>query len=170
MTSRCHKDDCSHPSSHTTYFNLHTPEKNERLRRLHQENKKAKLCIMRLKQRISEAARDGGIKLNEELHNDMKAMVDNSTKQVHSLHPEGTFERIFWDQQKKASSLNNAKSMRWHPVFIKWCLYLRHMSYCEKQGALSCLRRGHYVTTHIIFLPLLVSPQKLTRTFLMWPS
>ena len=49
MASRCHKDVCSHPSSHTTYFNLHTPEKNERLRYLHQDNKKAKFCIMRLK-------------------------------------------------------------------------------------------------------------------------
>ena len=162
MTSRCHKDDCSHPSSHTTYFNLHTPEKNECLRRLHQENKKAKLCIMRLKQRISEAARDGGIKLNEELHNDMKAMVDNSTKQVHSLHPEGTFERIFWDQQKKASSLNNAKSMRWHPVFIKWCLYLRHLSEksyellrktgCIKLPSQRTLRDyTHYISTTIGF-------------------
>ena len=128
MASRCHKDDCSHPSSHTTYFNLHTPEKNERLRRLHQDNKKAKFCIMRLKRKISEAACEGGITLDEELHNDMKALVDSNTKQVHSLHPEGTFECIFWDQQKKASSLKNAKSMRWHPVFIKWCLYLRHLS------------------------------------------
>ena len=29
VTSRCHKDDHSHPSSHTTYFNLHTQEKIE---------------------------------------------------------------------------------------------------------------------------------------------
>ena len=32
------------------------------------------------------------------------------------------------DQQEKASSLKNAKAMRLHPVFIKWCLYLRHLS------------------------------------------
>jgi hypothetical protein len=24
--------------------------------------------------------------------------------------------------------MKNAKSMKWHPLFIKWCLYLRHLS------------------------------------------
>ena len=162
MTSRCHKDNCSYPSSHTTYLNLHTPEKNERLRRLHQDNKKAKLYMMHLKRKISEAAREGGITLDEELHNDMKALVDSSTKQVHSLHPEGTFECIFWDQQKKASSVKNAKSMRWHPVFIKWCLYLRHLSEksyellrktgCIKLPSQRILRDyTHYISTTIGF-------------------
>ena len=28
----------------------------------------------------------------------------------------------------KATQYNNAKSMKWHPLFIKWCLYLRHLS------------------------------------------
>ena len=45
---------------------------------------------MDLKQRISEAAADGGVALDEELHNDMKALVDTSTKHVHSLYPEHT--------------------------------------------------------------------------------
>ena len=162
MASRCHKDDHSHPSSHTTYFNLHTPEKIERLCRLHKECKKARLCIMRLKQRISEAAVDGGVALDEELHNDMKALVDTSTKHVHSLYPEDTFERIFWDQQKQASLLKNAKSMRWHPIFIKWCLYLRHLSGksyemlrnsgCIKLPSQRTLRDyTHYITTTIGF-------------------
>ena len=162
MASRCHKDDHSHPSSHTTYFNLHTPEKIERLCRLHKECKKARLCIMRLKQRISEAAVDGGIALDEELHNDMKALVDTSTKHVHSLYPEDTFERIFWDQQKQESLLKNAKSMRWHPIFIKWCLYLRHLSgksyeMLRNSGCIKLLSQRtlrdytHYITTTIGF-------------------
>ena len=28
----------------------------------------------------------------------------------------------------KSSSVKNSKSMRWHPLFIKWCIYLRHLS------------------------------------------
>ena len=35
---------------------------------------------------------------------------------------------LFWDQQWTANSLKNNKSMRWHPLFIKWCLYLSHLS------------------------------------------
>jgi len=162
MASRCQKDDHSHPSSHTTYFNLHTPEKNERLSHLHQENKKVKLCIMHLKKRISEVAIEDGVTLDEELHNDMKVLVDATTKQAHSFYPEDTFEHIFWDQQKKASSLKNAKSMRWHQVFIKWCLYLRHLSGksyellrnsgCIKLPSQRLLHDyTHYITTTIGF-------------------
>jgi len=43
MLSRHLKDQKTHPSSHTTYANLSTSEKSERLRNLHLENKKAKL-------------------------------------------------------------------------------------------------------------------------------
>jgi len=25
-------------------------------------------------------------------------------------------------------SIKDSRSMRWHPVFIKWCLYMRHLS------------------------------------------
>ena len=36
-------------------------------------------------------------------------------------------QRIFWQEQRKAMSTSNT-GMRWHPVMIKWCLYLRHFS------------------------------------------
>ena len=58
---------------------------------------------MDLKQRIiSEVAVvDGGVALDEELHNDMKALVDTSTKHVHSLYPEDTFKCIFETSRNK---------------------------------------------------------------------
>ena len=43
---------------------------------------------------------------------------------VHSAYPEDSFERLFWEQQKQASLLKNAKSMRWHPVFISGAFIL----------------------------------------------
>ena len=42
--------------------------------------------------------------------------------------PENSFQKIFWEQQKKASALNNSRSMKWHPLMVKWCLYLKHLS------------------------------------------
>ena len=39
--------------------------------------------------------------------------------------PADSFHRLFWEQQKMAASLSNSRSMRWHPLFIKWCLYLK---------------------------------------------
>ena len=34
----------------------------------------------------------------------------------------------FWEQQLNAASCKDARGMRWHPLMIRWCLYLRHQS------------------------------------------
>ena len=41
--------------------------------------------------------------------------------------PDDSFQRVFWEQQKEAMTKKKT-SMRWHPLMIKWCLYLRHLS------------------------------------------
>ena len=56
-------------------------------------------------------------------HNDLVAvMKENSVKS------DNPFQKLFWEQQQKASLVKNARCMRWHPLMIKWCLYLRHHS------------------------------------------
>ena len=92
---RHQKDDGTNPSSHTTYANLHSAEKDERLRRLHQETKKVKLCIARLKKRISAATVRDGVELDDELSNELKSIMAAKTQQVYSTYPEGSFQRLF---------------------------------------------------------------------------
>lgn len=144
------------------YTNLHTPEKNERLSRLHQENKKAKLHIARLEQNIMLATCADGVNLDVTLHDDVRVMATENSKAVYSSYSEGTFQRLFWDQQQKASSFKNPRSMKWYPLFIKWCLYLRHLSGKSyellrssgfiKLPSQSTLRDyTHYITTTIGF-------------------
>jgi len=58
----------------------------------------------------------------------MQLIVDEEKDAIHSKYPENSFQRLFWEQQEKALTLKNARSMRWHPLFIKWCIYLRHLS------------------------------------------
>ena len=162
MVCRSQKDDRTHPSSHTTYANLRTPEKNERLSRLHQENRKTKLRIARLEQKIKLAANTDGVNLDASLYDDIKTIATENTKEVYSSFSEGTFQRLFWEQQQKASSLKNSKSMKWHPLFIKWSLYLRHLSGksyellrnsgCIRLPSQSTLRDyTHYINTTIGF-------------------
>jgi len=86
--SRHQKHDGTNPSSHTTYANLHSEEKDERLRRLHQENKKTKLYITRLK-KISDFTIQEGVQLDDELSNDLKSIMVAKTQEVHSTYPEG---------------------------------------------------------------------------------
>ena len=112
------------------YTNLHTPEKIERMSRLHQmqENRKARLCIARLEKKLISATSEDGVNLSNTLHHDMTVLTNENAKTVFSSYPEGTFQQLFWEQQQKASTLQNSRSMKWHPLFIKWCLYLRHLS------------------------------------------
>ena len=80
MVTRIQKvDDKTNPSSHIAYITLHTPEKIKRLHRLQQERKNALLCINRLKQKIAVIVDRDGITVDEELHEDLKA-IPYSTK------------------------------------------------------------------------------------------
>lgn len=53
--------------------------------------------------------------------------MDDAESAVKKKYSEGSFQQIFWDQQRQASS-RTGKGRRWHPLMIKWCIYLRHQS------------------------------------------
>ncbi len=62
------------------------------------------------------------------MNKDFIQLMHDMTGTVYSEHPEGSFKRIFWDQQLSANRVKNVKRMRWHPTMIKWCLHLKFMS------------------------------------------
>ena len=122
------KEDKTHPSSHSKYSSLTTPEKNERLRRQHSELRKTNKQIERLRERVAALITDGQEEVDEELDSDIREMVEEHEDSALEAYPENSFQHIFWEEQKKASGLKDKRSMRWHPMFIRWCLYLRHVS------------------------------------------
>ena len=134
-------DDRTHPSSHTTYSVLKSPEIRERLSRLHHENVCLKSQITQLREKINDAVNNDGVTVDPDLNDDLKDMVEKSRDKVYKNYPEGSFERVFWEEQEKALSLNDSRSMKWHPVYIKWCLYLRHLS----GQAYEMLRESGYI-------------------------
>ena len=81
----------------------------------------------RLKKKIAEASKVGGVSLDEQSHNDLKELANSSESSAFfdSL-PKDSFQSIFWQQQVEAANKKDARSMRWHPLMIRWCLYLRH--------------------------------------------
>lgn len=89
----------------------------------------ARMCawsqIVRFREKISAAVSNDGVNVDPE---DLKDMAEKSRDEIHKTYPEGSFERVFWEEQDKAMSLSNVRSMRWHQVFIKWSLYLWHLS------------------------------------------
>lgn len=50
------------------------------------------------------------------------------TDMLYIMSLEDSFQRLFWEQQQKAASLNNSCSMKWRLLIINWCLYLHHLS------------------------------------------
>ena len=128
ICSRSQKDERTHPSSHTNYSCLTHEEKDERMRRIHTDSKNTKLRLYHLEKKISNSAAKDGIHLDVEMNNDMKQMIMDCTDKINRSYQPDTFQHLFWEQQKKASSLQDSRSMKWHPLIIKWCLYLRHLS------------------------------------------
>ena len=98
----------------------------------------------RLKQRLDECIEQRGTALDSELHQDLVTIMKESNAKVVDRYPEGSFQRVFWEQQHQAASVTTAHGMRWDPLMIRWCLYLRHLS----GSAYEVLRKSG-----VIFLP-----------------
>ena len=62
-----------------------------------------------------------------ELTDTFKTIMHEATQDVHQKHPLDSFKRIFWEQQVKTLK-QNKRQVRWHPMFIKWCLSLKLLS------------------------------------------
>ena len=61
------------------------------------------------------------------LHTDLKEMVKECETQMEGVTP-NSFKWVFWQQQMEAASKSDSRAIRWHPLMIRWCIYLRHQS------------------------------------------
>ena len=82
----------------------------------------------------------GSVPTDDLLHSDLLALMKQ-----HMPAPAASdndqpqdFKEIFWKQQLQAFSKSNPKSIKWHPLVVKWCLYLHHKS----SGAYETLRKS----------------------------
>ena len=89
-----------------------------KVKRLKRQNEK-------LLERIQLLTQRNGVTVDDALQSDLLALVDEFDKQIKDNHTEGTFKRIFWEQQAQAAKLTNSRQMRWHPQMVRWCLHLK---------------------------------------------
>lgn len=115
-------------SSHTNYRYFNTPEKVNRLEKLHKHARTSQQRIKRLKKKIASIVEDKGVEVDKEIHEDLSSIMKENSPKVTEAYPADSFARIFWEQQLKASAVKDARSMKWEPMMIRWCLYLRHLS------------------------------------------
>ena len=122
------KENRTAPTSHVYYRYLSSPEKSERLSRLHQAARTAQRRVSRLTACLEEVAATVGETVDVAIHTDLQSVMKEGEPEIYKRFPPESFCRIFWDQQKKAALASTPSAMRWHPFMIKWCLYLRHLS------------------------------------------
>ena len=118
----------SNPHSHTNYRYLSDSEKNSRMKQLHQNNRKAHRRIARLEEKLRERIELEGEQVDELTSTDLKQIMEENDRGIEAQYPKDSFMYLFWKQQREALAKKDLRGMRWHPLMIRWCLYLRHHS------------------------------------------
>lgn len=110
----------------SSLLNLSTPEKIDRIQSLKSQNRSLQLKNKRLQLRLTSAIEKDSITLDDQTSSDINQIMEDEDKQISILIP-----FIFWKTQKElcVKEGNSKKGIRWHPLIVKWCLYLKHQSY-----------------------------------------
>ena len=106
-------------TSHTNYRYLTSPEKRARLQLYHHKSRNRHQKIQRMKAQLEDALEQRGLTIDSNLHDDLSAIVIESSSDIDDKYAPGSFARIFWDQQKRSSQLKDSRSMKWEPAMIR---------------------------------------------------
>ena len=126
--SKRSSSDVSDSSSHTNNRYLRSPEKLVKIANLKSRAYAAEQDIDRLKDKIRQAAEKEGEILDKDLNSDLLDVMHDNSAQIKEAYPEGSFRRLYWEEQMKLATVKDARQVRWHPMMIKWCLNLKILS------------------------------------------
>ena len=115
-------------SNHTNNRFLNSPQKKEKLKMLKKRAGDAELKVKLLQKKITEMTSTEGESLDTSLHGDILSIMTEKNEDVMKTFHQGSFRRLFWEEQLKAASQKDPRQMRWHPLIIRWCLNLKLMS------------------------------------------
>lgn len=130
MYTRWQKSVASSPTrhtcstSHTNFRYLSTPLKKKRMDSLRVRVTSAERKLDNLRKKIDASTKSKGVTVDDDLHQDLSKIVEEQTPSIHEQFPEGSFKRLFWEQQRQAL-ISSSRQMRWHPTMIKWCLNIK---------------------------------------------
>ena len=104
-------------------------EKVEKIKQLKKYNSNLVSQVAALKKKVEKSIRSDGVSLSENNSKDMFNLMTSCESTVNEQFPdENCFQRLFWSQQAKFNNLADKRGMRWHPMLIKWCIYLKSKS------------------------------------------
>lgn len=123
------------PDSCTPYHALTREEMQVRITKLHNELRRLQKQRDRVKERLAAMVDKHGVTVDEEVSGDLRAIMECEGSKALAKADCTSFQRVFWQQQILAASKKDARGMRWDPLMIKWCIYLR----AQSQGAYETL-------------------------------
>ena len=85
-------------------------------------------ALQHLESYLAKIIQVSGVKLEEPVEDDMLQIMNNHANSIMVKYGEDSLQAIFWDQQVKAATAKDNSGRRWHPLVVKWCLYLHHLS------------------------------------------
>ncbi|XP_069106990.1 uncharacterized protein [Argopecten irradians] len=85
--------------------------------------------LNRQRRYFKQELRSKGVELDVGQNIEMCDLMASCQDDIQKAFPnENSLQRLFWEEQAKFASAKSAKGMRWHPMVIRWCLYLRQKS------------------------------------------
>ena len=121
-------DSISDASSHANIRYMNTPEKKDKIMKLKKKAQSAEKEVSKLQAKIKKLTQEQGESVDEALHGDLESIMKENNDEIAKAYPEGSFSRLFWEEQKHAASVKDSRAMRWHPLIIRWCLNLKLIS------------------------------------------
>ena len=107
---------------------LTTPQRQGKLRKLAKNAVVQRQKIRRLKERIQSWVEKSSVTVDENLSDEISHQLDTKSDDALASFPTGSFQRLFWEEQQKASRCRGASGRRWHPLMIRWAMSLKLQS------------------------------------------
>ena len=112
------------PKKYTNNHYLHTPEKLKKLKSVQART----AFLLKEVDILSKKLSPSTVPVDAALNTHLVRRMEEGSKSIADSFPQGSFKRLFWEQQLQAARLSDARQMRWHPVTIRWCLNLKLIS------------------------------------------
>ena len=125
---------------------MKTPEKLTSLRKARETLRKRDRKIAQIKKQLESLTSQEGVAVASDVQEEIGQVIERSGMEMESL-PTSDFRRIFWEQQVcstgiyiacsywfpehvqvAAGKVKGPTGIRWHPLFIRWCLNLSRVS------------------------------------------
>ena len=109
----CHSRSATNSQKYVNNKFLSTSQKQTKIQNLKCRAYAAERKVQKLRERIDQITILNGVEISDPgFKDDLVTIMGSSDSEVKCAFPEGSFRRLFWEQQLKASSVTDSRQMR----------------------------------------------------------